>query len=238
MSRSFEIDRTVELDASPESVWNAVTTGQGVASWLFPTGGDPEPRVGGSAWGGHVVQVWEPPSHYAVRGEGENGWFNALDYVIEGDGGATTLRYVHSGIFVENWDTQFDAASLHTDFYLHSLGEYLRFFAGRPVAYVAANGAPSSSEPGALERLADALSAGSVGSVAMLDVPGFGEGEGVVDYRTDHFLGIRTSSSLLRFYARGAWGGPLSVGHHLFAENADAEAATTAWQGFLDWLYG
>ena len=134
--------------------------------------------------------------------------------------------------------SQFDAASLHTDFYLHSLGEYLRHFAGRPVVYVAANGTPESSAPDALGRLADALSAGAVGSVAALDVPGFREEEGVVDYRTDHFLGIRTSNSLLRFYARGAWGGPLSVGHHLFAENADAAEATTAWQGFLDWLYG
>ena len=101
MSREFEVPRIVTLDASPEQVWSAVTTGQGVASWLFPTGGDPEPRVGGSAWGGHIVQAWDPPSHYGVRADGENGWFNALDYVIEANGATTTLRYVHSGIFVE-----------------------------------------------------------------------------------------------------------------------------------------
>ena len=71
MSREFEVPRIVTLDASPEQVWSAVTTGQGVASWLFPTGGDPEPRVGGSAWGGHIVQAWDPPSHYGVRADGE-----------------------------------------------------------------------------------------------------------------------------------------------------------------------
>ena len=42
-------------------------------------------------------------------------WFNALEFVIEGrEGGTSLLRYAHSGIFVDNWDTQYDAVQQHT----------------------------------------------------------------------------------------------------------------------------
>ena len=48
MPSEFEIRREVELPATPEQVWDAVTTGRRhQGSWLFPSGGDPEPREGG-----------------------------------------------------------------------------------------------------------------------------------------------------------------------------------------------
>ena len=42
------------------------------------------------------------------------------------------MRYVHSGIFVDDWDNQYDGAAKHTDFYLHTLREYLTHFAPPP----------------------------------------------------------------------------------------------------------
>jgi len=36
MGREFEIVREVELQGTPEQVWEAVATGPGNASWLFP----------------------------------------------------------------------------------------------------------------------------------------------------------------------------------------------------------
>ena len=143
MAREFEIRREAELEGSPEEVWEAITTGEGMSAWLFPNLVDPAD-----------VRVDEPPRRFVVRTEGEDGWFNQIEDVIEArDGSTTVLRYVHSGIFTDDWENQYDAAGRHTDFYLHTLGEYLRHFKGRTATYV--GGGPdgilapeSSSRPG------------------------------------------------------------------------------------------
>ncbi len=236
MSRPFEIRREVELDATPEAAWAALTTAAGQASWLFP-GGDAEPRVGGSAWGGHVVTAWEPGSRYGVRAEGPDGWFNALEHELEAlDGGRVRLRYAHSGVFADDWDSQLDAAGVHTDFYLHTLGEYLRRFAPRGAAYASAMGPAATAAPDALARVAALIGVGeaAVGEAVRVEVPGLPTAAAVVDYRTASFLGLRTDDALLRLFARGTWGHPLQAAHHLFAPDADAAAVGTAWGRLLE----
>ena len=158
MAREFEIRREVELPATPEQVWAAVATGAGTASWLFPTG-EGEPHEVGEAWAGHTVTALDPPRHFAVAAQGPDGTVvNALEYLIEArDGGTAVLRYVHSGILTGDWDSQYDATGQHTDFYLHTLGQYLRYFDGRPVTYVAAEGPAASKAPGAFDTLRRAL---------------------------------------------------------------------------------
>ena len=75
-----------------------------------------------------------------TRVEGENGWFNQLENVIEArDGGTTFVRYVHSGVFTDDWDNQYDGANQHTDFYLHTLSQYLQHFSHRPVEWFSAD---------------------------------------------------------------------------------------------------
>lgn len=136
----FDIRREVVLPVGPEQVFEAVTTGQ--ANWLFPMPATPEP------------EAWAPPTHFAVRQVGEDGWFNALEYVIEArEGGTAVLRYVHSGVFTDDWDNQYDGASKHTDFYLHTLGQYLGHFAGRSATYVSVSGPEPSRKPDAVETL-------------------------------------------------------------------------------------
>src|SRR3954452_23278508 len=109
MSGEFEIRREVELPASPEDVWEGVSTAAGNAAWLFPVG-EIERRVGATSADGTTVTACDAPRHFAVRTEGEGGWFNAIEFEIEGrEGGTTLLRYAHSGIFVEDWDNQYDA---------------------------------------------------------------------------------------------------------------------------------
>jgi hypothetical protein len=76
--------------------------------------------------------------------ESPDGTFNALDYAIEArDGGTAHLRYVHSGILADEWEDQYDAIGGHTDFYLHTLGQYLAHFNGRNVT-TSANRRPAS----------------------------------------------------------------------------------------------
>jgi hypothetical protein len=235
MAREFEIRREVELPATPEEVWEAVATPTGNLGWLFPGLIDAE-----------QAQVYEPPHRFLIREEGEDGWFNSIEDIIEArTGGTTVLRYVHSGILTDDWDNQYDAADKHTDFYLHTLGEYLRHFKGRTATYV--GGGPdgilapeSSSKPGSLEQLKRALgldAGASPGDAVRLEVDGLEPQEGVVDYSTPHFLGIRTGDALYRFFGREAWGEPTGMSAHVFAADADEQRTSKAWSAWLERVF-
>jgi hypothetical protein len=228
MGKEFEIRREVELPATPEAVWEAVATGPGTASWLFPEETNPD----------DIVES-DQPHKFAVRTEGEGGSFNALEFVIEArEGGTAVLRYVHSGIFDdEGWDTQYDAVSTHTDFYLHTLGQYLEHFALKTATYVGGgpdgiNGPDASTAPDALETLKRTLGASAEGD--RVSMPN-GAGDGVVDYSSDKFLGVRTGDALYRYFGRNAWGGPVGMSVHHFGDGVDPDAAGDAWR---DWLAG
>jgi hypothetical protein len=192
------------------------------------------------------VKRWNPPHELVVRQEGEGGWFNALEYLIEArEGGTCVLRYVHSGIMVGDWEDQYDGADAHTSFYLHSLGQYVQYFSGRPVTYVTVNGPSASSTPDALEVLAGALgltgqetkAESGVGERVRLQVPGLDPIEAVVDYRTPQFIGLRSDDALFRFYGRNAFGGNVDAAHHLFADGVDKAKTELAWQTWLDGVY-
>ena len=181
MGHEFTIRREVTLSATPEQVFAAITAG--TAGWMFPI--DDVVGPGGAGPDNPIVTGWEPPHVFRVRMEGEDGWFNALEYLIEArEGGTCVLRYVHSGIFVDDWEGQYDGADKHTTFYLHSLGQYVQYFSGRPVTYVAVNGPSSASGPDALEVLSRALGlteTGGEGEQVRLDIPGLDPIEAVVD---------------------------------------------------------
>jgi uncharacterized protein YndB with AHSA1/START domain len=244
MSREFEIRREVELPATPEDVWEAVATAAGTAAWLFPQG-EIEPRVGGKTSDGSTVEAWDPPNRFAVRYEGEDGYVNALEFVIEGRGGGTTvLRYMHSGVLTQDWDNQYDAASAHTDFYLHTLGQYLEHFNGRAVTYIGespggVNGPASAAAPGSFGTLLRALGldGAAVGDEVALDLDGVGPLRGVVDYLRPQFAGIRTDDGLYRFFGRDAFGAPVGLQIHLFVDGADRDAIQATWQAWLNGLY-
>jgi hypothetical protein len=229
MGKQFEIRREVELPATPEEVWEAVATGPGTASWLFPE--DPGPN--------DLVES-DRPHRYAVRTEGEAGWFNAIEFVIEArEGGTAVLRYVHSGVLEEeSWDDQYDAADGHTDFYLHTLGQYLEHFAPKTASYVGGGpgglmGSEASMTPDAFEQLKRELGASAEGDRVSLPNGG---GDGVVDYATDKFLGVRTGDALYRFFGRNAFGGPVGMSIHHFGD-VDVDAASRDWSEWLEGVY-
>lgn len=235
MSREFEIRREIELPGTPEQVFDAVATGNGTAGWMFPTG-EGAPTEVGEQFAGHTVTALQRPSHFAVRVEGEDGWFNSLDYRIERHGNGAILRYVHSGVMTGDWDTQYDGAERHTDFYLHSLGEYLAHFSGREVTYVGADGPADALGDEAFAAVRSALGLradAAAGDAVDVDLEGIGHLRGEVDYLNDMFIGVRTGDALYRFYGRGRMGMPVFAGHHLFAPDADGEAAKAAWTAWL-----
>ena len=232
MPPDFECSREVILRATPEEVWEAVATRAGNAAWLFPNEIDPD---------GAGANVWDPPHHFAIRQE-QGDWFNAVEFVIEGrEGGTTLLRYVHSGIFVNDWDTQYDAVQHHTDFYLHTLSEYLAHFSGRTATYVGEvpagiQGPPASAAPDGFRRLQHALGFGTAGEgdAVRLTPDGLAAIEGVVDYARPNFIGVRTADELYCFFGRNAFGGPVGMSIHSFVDGVDAEKLKQEWQHWLE----
>lgn len=239
----FRIEREVDLPVGAEDAWAAFTTDQGSSSWLFPMGVDVPSEVGAAGMGGHVVLVHERPRHLHIRMDGPDGMFNSLEYELsERPDGTVRMRYVHSGLFhTEDWEAQYDGAARHTDFYLHSLAEYLAHFAGRPVAYVTASAPEHSVRPGAYSALLGGLgldATPAVGDAVRLDVGDLEPVAATVDYVVDgSFLGLRSEDALHRFYVRTAQGAPVQAAHHLFGAEADAGAATAAWTAWLSDVY-
>jgi uncharacterized protein YndB with AHSA1/START domain len=244
MSKEFEIAREFEVDATPEQVWEAFTSGTG--GWLWPMEA-PEPRLGGKGPFGSEVTAWDPPHRYTNRVENVEGiseqTLNQLDYTIEprDDGRRAWVRYVHSGVFVDDWDNQYDGASKHTDFYLHTLREYLTRFGGRPItAFTTFDGPEASGTADALTTAGRALGL-SDDTAAGARVQAKGpEGQlldAVVDYRDPYFIGLRTEDALIRVFGRNHWGHRVGISVHDFAPGADAKADETAWQGWLNGVF-
>jgi hypothetical protein len=239
MGREFAVSFEGELPADLETTWAAVTSG--TAGWLWPVVYEPE--LGGAETrltGGGKVTVWEPFTHFATRSEGDDGWFNQLDYRLTPNGDGSHLRYTHRGVMGENYDVELDACRKHTDFYYHSLGQYLRYFAGKQASYFSTDAPGTSAKPGAFAFVRGAL--GLVASmrpddVIELAIPGIDWDSAIIDYLTPSFIGLRTVDALIRFYGRDTWGWPVGISLHLFAPDADVDAIGNAWTAWLNGLY-
>ena len=225
--RSFEIIQDTELPGTPERVWEAVTAG--TSAWMFPT----------EQWPA-VKTVEEHPTRLVSRMDGPDGWFNQLEHVLAPlAGGRASLHYVHSGIFADDWDEQYDGASRHTEFYLHTLGQYLQHFDGRAVVFTDIQGPAESITPDGFERLRSALGVDAAGPGGRVDVEldGVGRLSAEVDFANEHFLGLRTSDALYRFFGRNAWGAPVGMTVHDFSGSADTGATAAVWGKFLATVY-
>jgi len=242
MSKEFEIAREFEVDATPEDVWEAITHASGAYLWPMDP---PEPRVGGKAAFGSTVTAYDPPHRLTVRSE-DVGFptqsANQLDHTIEPrDGGKRAwVRYVHSGIFTDDWDNQYDGAAKHTDFYLHTLGQYLKYFAPRPVTFAQLQGPEASRASDAFEAVGRALGLSddaAVGERVRAHGPEGRSLDAVLDFRNPYFIGLRTEDALIRFFGRNHWGAPVGISVHDFATDADGEAEEAAWQGWLNGVF-
>tara|TARA_R100000935_G_C2748594_1_gene128807 strand:+ start:8 stop:700 length:693 start_codon:yes stop_codon:yes gene_type:complete len=225
--RNFEIIVDTELPGTPERVWEAVTTG--TPAWMFPTDEWPAART-----------VDEFPAHLVSRMDGPDGWFNQLEHVLEPlDGGRARLHYVHSGIFTENWDQQYDGASKHTEFYLHTLGQYLKYFDGQPVVFTDIQAPPASAAPDGFIRLKKALGVEGTkpGSAVELELDGVGGLSGEVDFANENFLGLRTADTLYRFFGRNAFGATVGMTVHDFSGRGDSASTAEAWDRFFEKVY-
>ena len=119
MAHPFEVTDEIQVDATPEQVWDAIATGPGHRLLVHgrerdrAAGGrrDPDaaPRLLG---GGH-----RRPRGSRRRGsraappKAEDGALHAFEYLVEGrDKGSTVVRWVHSGFLGDNWEAEYEGA--------------------------------------------------------------------------------------------------------------------------------
>ena len=67
-----------------------------------------------------------------------------------------------------------------------------------------------------------------------IDLPGAGSLEGVIDYVTANFIGLRTADALVRLHGRWGLGMTVAVSHHAYGDSFDAGVTTKAWPAWLD----
>ncbi|MDH5804611.1 MAG: SRPBCC domain-containing protein [Gemmatimonadota bacterium] len=127
------IERSIEIEATPEVVWKALTDAEALARW-FPTKANVKPGVGGYIrlhWDEHYdaespIDIWEPQEHLRIGFPNESKFPLATDYYLEGKGGKTILRVVTSGFGTgEDWDGYFDGVRCGWNFELDGLKHYL-----------------------------------------------------------------------------------------------------------------
>jgi uncharacterized protein YndB with AHSA1/START domain len=149
-ARVFEM--SIDIDASPETVWNALTDAQELTRW-FPLEARVVPGAGGSmfwgwgdSWSGQSqIEVWEPHRRLKLietrqgfdadgkpLAEPDQTRQLAVEVTLESHAGKTRVRLVHSG-FGEgaNWDDELDGVSTGWQFELRGLRLYLERHRGR-----------------------------------------------------------------------------------------------------------
>lgn len=227
--RPFSVTWETVMQGSPEQVFDAITAR--CAAWIWEI--DYEPRLGGAERGlsqtGGTVTAWEPGRRFETSVEGADGWFNRVGWELAPHaGGGTRVAYVHeSAAEAGDWQRIHDECVAHTDFYRHSLGQYVAHFAGREARYVGIETGAAGAAVRARIGLPDDA---AVGDRVRLEAAGLPPVEGVIDYLTPSFLGVRGEDLLFRVYGREPWGDPSTVALHLFDPAADAGAAERAWK--------
>ena len=244
MPHPFEVRKEIDVDASPEAVWEAVATGAGIDGWFLGTGNEVEPREGGRVYidfggaGGSeaVITTWAPPHRLAYGGEpGPDGTMHAFEYEIEGIGGRTHVRFVHSGFLVDDWEAEYESLREGDAMYLHQMAQYVVHFLGRRATTLSIwHPAPPAERDATLLALRRGLGLPATvanGDSVRLTPEGLPPVEGVVDFVTPSILGIRTDDALLRFLHTPQ--GVAYLGHHLYGE-VDGDAAKEAWTAWLE----
>ena len=125
------IELTIDIDATLEEVWHALTTGEGIVRWFAPHAAV-TPGEGGSVGVGwdpkemweQPITVWEPQRRMQTASEmPKDGRMVrlAVDYYLEVHGGRVRVRLVHSGFDDSSWDNYIDGLDAGWSYFLFNL---------------------------------------------------------------------------------------------------------------------
>jgi len=241
MAHPFEVRVERTVNATPEQVWEAISSTAGLDAW-FMGDNEVESRLGGAVRTKlqgftmeSTITTWDPPNRFASTSPEEpDGRLNVFAYEIEGQaGGTTTLRFVHSGFLPgDDWEQEYEALKGGDPAYVAKLVEYLEHFQGRIAVPVTLWGPPVTKER-AWSAFTAALGVSAepaVGEPAHFRAEGLPDLDGEIDYVSPDFIGLRTADGMYRFI-HGM--GTIAIGHHIF-QRVDRAATEQAWQAWID----
>jgi len=168
----LRMELTIEVPGTPEQVWHALATAEGITAWFLPT--DFEERAGGAVCfhmgdegsSEGVVTNWDPPRHLVIE---EPGWA-ALgghegaavtplvdEFLVEATSGGTCVVRVVASAFGTgaDWEQEFftEMERNWAPFFQH-LRLYLTHFPGQRVTHMELAG---EAVPGSAEALRVAM---------------------------------------------------------------------------------
>jgi uncharacterized protein YndB with AHSA1/START domain len=133
------IERTLQLTQSPERVWQALTTAEGLGTW-FGNRAEVDLRVGGLvrlAWDSGdtatlTIERLEPPRVFGYtwglaglpEGDPRRTY---VEFTLEPTGDGTTLNVVESGFAQVSDDGHKKAYSMNTEGWTNELGELVAY---------------------------------------------------------------------------------------------------------------
>ncbi len=186
----------VEVPGTPEEVWQAIATGQGISSWFVPTefemrDGKPVAvtlNFGPGMESRSAITSWDPPRKFTAQGEGWGGSPPIADeWTVEARAGGTCIvRIVHS-LFAstDDWDNQLEGTESGWPGFFRILRIYLTHFRGQRSAMMQWIAPAAGTTADAWEALTSTLGLKGIGaSQGWTAAAGVPELAGVVEHVT------------------------------------------------------
>jgi len=194
--RSVQVE--VEVPGTPEEVWQAIATGQGISAWFVPAefeekGGKPvalKLDFGPNMESRSVVTAWDPPRRFAREGAG---WVPgsppmATEFIVEARAGGVCVVRVVQSLFAstDDWDGQLSGSEEGWPGIFRILRLYLTHFRGQRSAIMQFMAPVPGTAADAWKTLTAALRLHGVGDgqrwTAPAGVPALG---GVLEFVSD-----------------------------------------------------
>ena len=179
----LRMELTVELPGTPEQVWDAIATANGITSWFIPT--EFEEREGGAVCfhmgedmsSSGFVTGWDPPRRLEYS---EPDWAEltghkdaaltpmVTEFLVEARSGGTCVLRVVSSAFGTgaDWEQEFfDDMAKHWRPFFDNLRLYLTHFPGQRVTSMSVNVAMPGEHDAVWSAIRQGLGAGEVGQV-------------------------------------------------------------------------
>ena len=249
----LRMELTVELPGSPEQVWDAIATANGISSWMMPTeleerqGGRVVFHMGEDLASRGTVTGWDPPRRLVYE---EPDWPSLAgrpgaavtplvsEFLVEArSGGSCVLRVVTSGFGTgAEWEREFfdDMARSWAPAF-DVLRLYLTHFPGQRVTSLSASAHVSGGAASVIGAMRAELGGGAVGD--RVECRGH---VGEVALVNDLGVVVRVTEPVpgfLSFFAhdQGDDGAVAALEGHLFSEGAAAyvERERPAWSTWL-----
>jgi uncharacterized protein YndB with AHSA1/START domain len=250
-----------EVPGTPEEVWQAIATGPGISSWLFPSeveerqGGAVAFHIGPGMDSSGTVTAWQPPHRFSYE---ESNWSPGApplgtEFIIETRGGGTcVVRLVHSlDTNSDTWDNEFSGFEAGWASFFDVLRIYLEHFRGQRCSTVRLMTESQASELETWTTLtgglgvAEATPGQRVNKAAASTVPPFSGVVGRVGSAKHAYeLLIRLDQPAPGVALVGAysWGGGVhaAIGMYLYGDTAASalERDAPQWEAWLRERFG